>query len=104
MMSTVTFAANDTDSSVVYNGRSSKANGLSQETFDWLKWYNELPDDLKELVSHKPLELSSSTPYKTTAIIDAVAFDTDITMSLGATLLPTSGYKSVYNPVIGNKD
>lgn len=48
MMSTVAFAANDTDDSVVYNGRSFKATELSQETLDWLEWYNGLSDDLKE--------------------------------------------------------
>jgi len=49
MMSTVAFAANGTDDSVVYNGRSFKVSELSQETIDWLEWYNGLSDDLKEM-------------------------------------------------------
>ena len=107
MMSTVAFAANDTDDSVVYNGRSFKATELSQETLDWLEWYNGLSDDLKEMVSHEPLELASPTPYTTTTTtttVDATALDIDIPMPLETSLLPTSGYEPVYNPNYWNKD
>lgn len=106
MMSTVTFAANDTDDSVVYNGRFFKATELSQETLDWLEWYNGLSDDLKEMVSHEPLELelASPTPYTTTTTVDATALDIDIPMPLETSLLPTSGYEPVYNPNYWNKD
>ena len=106
MMSTVAFAANDTDDSVVYNGRFFKATELSQETLDWLEWYNGLSDDLKEMVSHEPLELelASPTPYTTTTTVDATALDIDIPMPLETSLLPTSGYEPVYNPNYWNKD
>lgn len=104
MMSTVAFAANDTDDSVVYNGRSFKATELSQETLDWLEWYNGLSDDLKEMVSHEPLELASPTPCTTTTTVDATALDIDIPMPLETSLLPTSGYEPVYNPDYWNKD
>ena len=96
---------NDTDDSVVYNGRFFKATELSQETLDWLEWYNGLSDDLKEMVSHEPLELelASPTPYTTTTTVDATALDIDIPMPLETSLLPTSGYEPVYILIIGIK-
>ena len=104
MMSTVAFAANGTDDSVVYNGRSFKVSELSQETIDWLEWYNGLSDDLKEMVSHEPLELASPTPYTVTETVDAATLDIDVPMPLETSLLPTSGYEPVYNPDYWNKD
>jgi hypothetical protein len=47
----------DTYETISYNGKTYKLESLSQETIDWLKWYNELPDNLKGTISYIPSEL-----------------------------------------------
>lgn len=104
LMSTVVFAADKDDKSVTYNGQTYNASELSKETLDWLEWYNALPDDLKEMVSHEPTELSSTTQtYAIGTTVDAGAPAINYPMPF-ATLLPTSGYEPSYNPTYWNKD
>ncbi len=104
MLSTVAFAADDVDNVVVYSGQSFKTSELSQETLDWLDWYNALPDDLKEMVSHEPSELASPTPYTAGTTVDALSLDSDVPMLRETSLLPTSGYEPTYNPDYWNAD
>ena len=103
MVSSVAFAADGTNSTVTYNGQSFETSELSQETLDWLDWYNALPDDLKEMVSHEPEELATTISYATDATEDAANWDVNEPIPF-ASLLPTSGYEPVYNPSYWNKD
>lgn len=103
MVSSVAFAADGTNCTVTYNGQSFETSELSQETLDWLDWYNALPDDLKEMVSHEPEELATTISYATDATEDAANWDVNEPIPF-ASLLPTSGYEPVYNPSYWNKD
>lgn len=105
LMSTVVFAADDVEKSVTYDGRTYNASELSKETLDWLEWYNALPDDLKEMVSHEPAELSLQTEtYTICTTVDADAPTTNYPIPFATQLLPTSGYEPSYNPSYWNKD
>lgn len=44
---------------VEYNGKLYDTSVLSEDTIEWLEWYNSLSLDLQEMVSNEPAELTS---------------------------------------------
>jgi|GEM_PF-1135584 len=58
---------------VEFHNQSFKISDLSKETLDWLKWYNSLSDDSKEMVNYVPgelLEKSLLSPKGDIAVLD----------------------------------
>ena len=58
---------------VEFHNQSFKISDLSKETLDWLKWYNSLSDDSKEMVNYVPgelLEKSLLSPKGDSAALD----------------------------------
>lgn len=104
-ISTSAFAADGNEKLVSYNDLSFRADELSQETLDWLEWYTELPDDLKEMVSYEPLELTTESPtlLSPVTIVDSDDSNFEALIPFATSLLPTSGYEPVYNPDFWNK-
>ena len=86
----------------------SKKDILSQETVEWIEWYEGLSDENKDMVSYEPLEFSPKLLIRSssTDTVDALGQEEDSTgiMSRAASLLPTSGYEPSYNPKYWNKD
>ena len=109
-----TIAATATADNVSYNGKTYKTSELSQDTINWLEWYNSLSDDLKEMVSHEPAELSSanvelsinepsfdnSFKLSESKLLDdsSVDFLSAQIMSLPSDLPVVYPYAPVYNP------
>lgn len=48
----------DSDDTVMYHGREYYRSMLSEETLEWLEWYNSLPEEEQLAVSYEPQELS----------------------------------------------
>lgn len=103
-----TMAAHKETDMVTYDGRSFKKDILSQETVEWIEWYEGLSDENKDMVSYEPLEFSPKLLIRSssTDTVDALGQEEDSTgiMSRAASLLPTSGYEPSYNPKYWNKD
>lgn len=58
---------------VEFHNQRYKISELSKETLDWLKWYNSLSDDSKEMVNYVPgelLEKSLLSPKGDSAVLD----------------------------------
>ena len=58
---------------VEFHNQRYKISELSKETLDWLKWYNSLSDDSKEMVNYVPgelLEKSLLSPKGDIAVLD----------------------------------
>lgn len=58
---------------VEFHNQRFKISELSKETLDWLKWYNSLSDDSKEMVNYVPgelLEKSLLSPKGDIAVLD----------------------------------
>ena len=58
---------------IKFHNQRFKISDLSKETLDWLKWYNSLSDDFKEMVNYVPgelLEKSLLSPKGDSAVLD----------------------------------
>lgn len=103
-----TMAADKETDMVTYDGRGIKKDALSQETLDWLNWYEGLSEEEKEMVNYEPSELSETGKTRSGLADTEDAFgqeaDSANIMSRAASLLPTSGYEPAYNPNYWNKD
>ena len=58
---------------IKFHNQRFKISELSKETLDWLKWYNSLSDDFKEMVNYVPgelLEKSLLSPKGDSAVLD----------------------------------
>ena len=58
---------------IKFHNQRYKISELSKETLDWLKWYNSLSDDSKEMVNYVPgelLEKSLLSPKGDSAVLD----------------------------------
>ena len=58
---------------IKFHNQRFKISDLSKETLDWLKWYNSLSDDFKEMVNYVPgelLEKSLLSPKGDSAALD----------------------------------
>lgn len=103
-----TMAAGKETDMITYDGRSIKKDTLSQETLEWIEWYEMLSEEEKDMVSYEPSELSETlkTRSSLTDTEDALGQEGNSTsiMSRTASLLPTSGYEPKYNPKYWNKD
>ena len=67
-----TFAV-DNKQYIEFHDQRFKISDLSKETLDWLKWYNSLSDDSKEMVNYVPgelLEKSLLSPKGDSAVLD----------------------------------
>ncbi len=67
-----TFAV-DNKQYIEFHDQRFKISELSKETLDWLKWYNSLSDDSKEMVNYVPgelLEKSLLSPKGDSAVLD----------------------------------
>ena len=103
-----TMAADKETDIITYDGRSIKKDTLSQETLEWIEWYEMLSEEEKDMVSYEPSELSETLKTRSSLIDteDALGQEGNSTsiMSRAASLLPTSGYEPKYNPKYWNKD
>lgn len=101
--STVTAFASEKEITISYNGEEINKSILSQETIEWLEWYNCLPNDVKLTVNYVPKELSISSSLlyeveKAKIEINNIPIYEDNSNPKALELLPTGGYEAVYNP------
>ena len=58
---------------IKFHNQRFKISDLSKETLDWLKWYNSLSDDFKEMVNYVPGKLKEKSllsPKGDSAVLD----------------------------------
>lgn len=53
-------AADKETDMITYDGRDIKKDTLSQETLEWIEWYERLSEEEKDMVSYEPSELSET--------------------------------------------
>lgn len=91
------FAASE--DTICYNGTTYSKDSLSQETVEWIEWYNGLSDEIKLMVNHEPTELRDKVSTCSIPITLETSYSVEDVPSMTAVgLLPTSGYEPVYNP------
>ena len=82
---------------VEFHNQSFKISDLSKETLDWLKWYNSLSDDSKEMVNYVPgelLEKSLLSPKGDSAALDHKV-DLEIIMPLKSAFFKSLVYEYI---------
>ncbi|EJP21410.1 hypothetical protein HMPREF1142_1453 [Peptostreptococcaceae bacterium AS15] len=97
-MSMNTFAV-DNKQYVEFHNQRFKISELSKETLDWLKWYNSLSDDSKEMVNYVPgelLEKSLISPKGDIAVLDHKV-DLEIIVSLKSAFFKSLVYEYINN-------
>ena len=97
-MSMNSFAV-DNKQCVEFHNQSFKISDLSKETLDWLKWYNSLSDDFKEMVNYVPgelLEKSLLSPKGDSAVLDHKV-DLEIIVPLKSAFFKSLVYEYINN-------
>ena len=97
-MSINSFAV-DNKQYVEFHDQRYKISELSKETLDWLKWYNSLSDDSKEMVNYVPGELleKSSLPTKGDSAVQDYESNFDILMPLKSAFCKSKVYEKINN-------
>lgn len=82
---------------VEFHNQSFKISDLSKETLDWLKWYNSLSDDSKEMVNYVPGELleKSSLPTKGDSAVLDYKVDLEIIVPLKSAFFKSLVYEYI---------
>ena len=78
-----------------------KISDLSKETLDWLKWYNSLSDDFKEMVNYVPGELLEKSLLSTKG--DSVVLDHKVDLDIIVTLKSVFFKSLVYEYINDSK-
>jgi hypothetical protein len=94
-----------------YNGLLFKRGDLQLNTVEWLQWYNNLTDSVKEMISYEPLELETQNQVDDIFSYNIYMYKLPILEKIldyipsmyANNLLPTSGYEPAYNPTYWNK-
>ena len=84
---------------VEFHNQRYKISELSKETLDWLKWYNSLSDDSKEMVNYVPGELleKSSLPTKGDSAVLDHKVDLEIIVPLKSAFFKSLVYEYINN-------
>ena len=84
---------------VEFHNQRYKISDLSKETLDWLKWYNSLSDDSKEMVNYVPGELleKSSLPTKGDSAVLDHKVDLEIILPLKSAFFKSLVYEYINN-------
>ena len=93
-----TFAV-DNKQYIEFHDQRFKISDLSKETLDWLKWYNSLSDDSKEMVNYVPgelLEKSLPSPKDDSAAQDHKV-DLEIILPLKSAFFKSLVYEYINN-------
>ena len=83
---------------VEFHNQSFKISDLSKETLDWLKWYNSLSDDSKEMVNYVPgelLEKSLLSPKGDIAVLELISSSRTLVTAIAFTF--TLSYFAKYH-------
>ena len=82
---------------VEFHDQRFKISDLSKETLDWLKWYNSLSDDSKEMVNYVPGELleKSSLPTKGDSAVLDHKVDLEIILPLKSAFFKSLVYEYI---------
>ena len=84
---------------IKFHNQRFKISDLSKETLDWLKWYNSLSDDFKEMVNYVPgelLEKSLLSPKGDSAVLDHKV-DLEIILPLKSAFFKSLVYEYINN-------
>lgn len=84
---------------VEFHNQRFKISELSKDTLDWLKWYNSLSDDSKEMVNYVPgelLEKSLLSPKGDSAALDNKV-DLEIIVPLKSAFFKSLLYEYINN-------
>lgn len=84
---------------IKFHNQRFKISDLSKETLDWLKWYNSLSDDFKEMVNYVPgelLEKSLLSPKGDSAVLDHKV-DLEIILPLKSAFFKSLVYDYINN-------
>lgn len=87
------------EENIDYNGNVYSKDSLSEETLEWIAWYNDLSDEARQMVSYVPEELYNGIcSYTGITTSESVVLKENKPVYFAIGLLPTSGYEPIYNP------